>query len=106
MAWLAERMRFHALAAGSERVLRVDFEALLAQPRAVLSSVAAHLQLDPGPLDEAMASPWWHRYAKAGEHAYGPVDRAHDQRLAQERFAGEIARGVAWVRRVSPRHAD
>lgn len=106
MAWLAERMRFDALAAAHDRVLRVDFEALLAEPRTVLSSVVAHLRLDYAHLDEAMASPWWHRYAKAGEHAYGPVDRAHDQRLAQERFAGEIARGVAWVRRVSPRHAD
>ena len=106
MAWLAERMRFHALAAGSERVLRVDFEALLAQPRAVLSSVAAHLQLDPGALDDAVASPWWHRYAKAAEHPYGIADRAHDQQLAQARFAGEIAQGVAWVRGVSPQYAD
>ena len=106
MAWLAERMRFDALAAGSERVLRVDFEALLAQPRAVLSSVAAHLQLDPGALDDAVASPWWHRYAKAADHPYGIADRVHDQQLAQVRFAGEIARGVAWVRGVSPQYAD
>ena len=106
MAWLAERIRFDALAAINDRVLRVDFETLLAEPRAVLSSVVAHLRLDPAHLDDAMASSWWHRYAKAGEHAYGVTDRAHDQRLAQERFAGEIARGLAWVRRISPRHAD
>lgn len=106
MAWLAEHVRFDALAATNDRVLRVDFEALLAEPRAVLSSVVAHLRLEPAHLDDAMASPWWHRYAKAGEHAYGVSDRAHDQRLAHERFASEIAQGVAWVRRVSPRHAD
>ncbi|MCW5579754.1 MAG: hypothetical protein KIS72_00180 [Luteimonas sp.] len=106
MAWLAERLRFDALADASERLLRVDFEDLLAAPRAILSSVAAHLRLDPAHLDDAVASPWWNRYAKAGEHAYGAADRAHDQRLAQTRFAGEIARGVAWVRGVSPRHAD
>lgn len=101
MGWLAERMRFEALASGEfvHRVLRVDFEDLLSSPEAMLSRIAAHLGLDIGGVDRAMASPAWGRYSKAQQHGYGRDDRAHDLALAQERFGEEIARGVAWVER-------
>lgn len=101
MGWLAERLRFDALASGefASRVLRVDFEDLLSSPEATLSSIAAHLELDPDGVARAMASPAWGRYSKAQQHGYGRDDRAHDLALAQQRFGTEIARGVAWVDR-------
>ena len=101
MGWLAERLRFEALASGecASRVLRVDFEDLLAVPEATLARIAAHLALDPDGVARALASPAWGRYSKAQQHGYGRDDRAHDLALAQQRFGDEIARGVAWVER-------
>lgn len=98
MGWLAERIRFESLAqAQPGRVLRVDFEQLLAQPEATLHAIATHLVLDPAGVAAALASPAWHRYAKAQDHGYGRDDRAHDLALAMRRHHAEIEAGVAWV---------
>ena len=98
MGWLAERIRFDALArAQPGRVLRVDFEQLLAQPETVMHAIATHLALDPAGVAAAMDSPAWHRYAKAQDHGYGRDDRAHDLALAMQRHRVEIEAGVAWV---------
>lgn len=98
MGWLAERVRFAALAhAHAQRVLRVDFEQLLTRPEAELHRIAAHLSLDPAGVASAMQSAAWTRYAKAQDHGYGRDDRAHDLALAMQRQAAEIAEGVAWV---------
>lgn len=105
MGWLAERIRFGALAAQfPARVLRVDFEDLLAHPQATLQAVAAHLALDPAGVDRALASPAWGRYSKQQEHGYGAADRAHDLTLATRMHANEIAEGVAWVEAFVRRH--
>lgn len=105
MGWLAERIRFDALAhACPQRVLRVDFEQLLARPEATLHAIATHLELDPSGIAAAMASPAWHRYAKAQDHGYGREDRAHDLALAMQRHDTEIATGVAWVEACAQRH--
>jgi hypothetical protein len=98
MGWLAERLRFHALAqAHPDRSLRVDFERLLAQPESVLGQIATHLALDPAGVAAAMQAPAWGRYAKAQDHGYGRDDRAHDLALALRRHADEIDAGEAWV---------
>lgn len=101
MGWLAERLRFDALASGefTSRVLRINFEDLLASPNTELARIAAHLSLDGDGIAHALASPAWGRYSKAQQHGYGRDDRAHDLALAQQRFGAEIARGVAWVDR-------
>lgn len=100
MGWLAERLRFDALASGehASRVLRVDFEDLLAQPQRELRRIAAHFDLDEAGVDDALASPAWGRYSKAQSHGYSRDDRAHDLALAMHRHAAEIDEGVAWVR--------
>lgn len=100
MGWLAERARFDALVRGAHgaRVLRVDFEALLAQPEATLHAVATHLSLDASKVGAALASPAWQRYSKEQSHQYGRDDRAHDLALAEQRHRDEITAGVAWVR--------
>lgn len=98
MGWLAERVRFAAIAtAHQDRVLRIDFEQLLADPRAVMNAIALHLQLDSAGVEGALRSPAWGRYAKAQDHDYGRDDRAHDLALALQRHAAEIDEGVAWV---------
>lgn len=106
MGWLAERQRFDALARGEcgTRVLRIDFERLLAAPEAVLPQIAAHLQLPDDGVQRALRAPEWNRYAKAQAHRYGRDDRAHDLALAAERFGDEIAAGRTWVERFLRRH--
>ncbi|RDZ26537.1 hypothetical protein [Lysobacter silvisoli] len=99
MGWLAERVRYAAHAAGAQgaRVLRVDFETLLAQPEATLHVIAAHLSLDPAGVPRALSSPAWGRYSKAQSHDYSRNDRAHDLTLALQRHGADIAEGEAWV---------
>lgn len=104
--WLAERLRFDALAAGAhrDRLLRVDFERLLSEPESVLRRIAEHLQLLPDGVPRALHSPWWRRYSKSGTHAYGVEDRRHDLALARERHGGEIAAGIDWVEELLREH--
>ncbi len=106
MGWLAERIRFDAVSNGDDaaRVLRLDFDALLAQPREQLQRVAEHLALDPEGVDPAMASPAWGRYSKAQAHDYSRDDRAHDLALAMQRHGAEIAEGEAWVEALLRQH--
>jgi hypothetical protein len=98
MGWMAERARFAALDRRYEgRVLRVDFEELLAQPESTLQRVAAHLSLDASGVEGVLRSPAWRHYAKAQDHDYGRDDRAHDLALAMQRHHEEISEGTAWV---------
>lgn len=106
MGWLAERLRFDALARGphAARVLRLDFEALLDAPEAALGAVADHLGLPRARLLQALASPAWGRYSKAQAHAYGRQDRRHDLALAMQRHGAGIAAGEAWLAAQLRRH--
>lgn len=98
MGWLAERVRFDAIAqASSGRVLRVDFHALLADRARVLARIAGFLELAPTHLDAALAGDAWGRYAKADTHAYDAGDRAHDLTLSMQRNGEAITRATDWV---------
>jgi hypothetical protein len=105
LGWLAECARFSNLALDpgiAPRLLRLDFEALLADPRAVLAQVAAHLRIEaPAAALEAAISAELGRYAKATEHAYSPADRAADLAESQRRFAAEIDAGLALAQRLA-----
>lgn len=99
MGWMAERLRFDALVTGAHaaRVVRLDFEELLADPPRELGRVADHFGLDAAGLGGALASPEWRRYSKATSHDYGRDDRAHDLALSMQKHAAQIAEGEAWV---------
>lgn len=99
MGWLAEQARFSQLAQmHGARVLRLDFERLLAAPHAALQAVAAHFGLGSEGVARAAGADAWTRYSKAPDHGYGPDDRAHDLALAARRFEAPLAEGLAWVR--------
>lgn len=104
--WLGERVRFAALSAGTMggRVLRIDFEALLAEPQATLSAIAAHLHLDADGVELATSARAWQRYSKAAAHHYDRQDRQHDLALARRRFAAQIEEGMRWAREFVARH--
>ena len=100
-AWLAEQARHAAIAAREPgRMLRVDFDALLAGGAAALAPIARHFGL---PDDEGALATAWHpdvlgRYAKAREHAYTAADRDADLAESRRRHGEAIAAGL--------RHAD
>lgn len=105
LGWVGECARFANLAADAgiaPRLLRLDFETLLEDPRGVLASVAEHLRIEApaASLDAACAAELG-RYAKATEHAYSPADRAADLAESQRRFGDEIDAGMALARRLA-----
>jgi hypothetical protein len=106
LGWLSERVRFHDAAQGEHaaRVLRVDFERLLAAPGDVLAQIASHLQLPHDGVQAALDSPAWLRYSKADAYAYDAADRQHDLALSARRFAAEIEAGERWLDRFLKQH--
>jgi hypothetical protein len=105
LGWIAECARFATLAADrgiAPRLLRLDFESLLADPRGVLAQVAAHLGISApdAALDAALAAEMG-RYAKATEHAYSPADRAADLAESKRRFGAEIDAGITLAQRLA-----
>lgn len=105
MGWVAERLRFAALArAYAGRVLRIDFEQLLAEPESTLARIAMHLGLAPEGVGGAVRSSAWSRYSKAQSHGYGPEDRAHDLMLAMQRHGADIVHAEQWRDAFLQRH--
>lgn len=99
MVWLAERARLGTLRAGSEgvRLLHVDFEELLGDPRETLARIALHLGGDDAWIDDALRSPVWGRYSKAQQHGYGVDDRRHDLARSMELNAAAIREAEAFA---------
>ena len=99
LGWLAEQMRFDALAKGrhGDRVLRLDFDALLDEPARELDRIATHFDLDPARVSDAVASPAWGRYSKAQSHGYGRDDRQHDLGLSMQSFGADISDAESWI---------
>ncbi|HET9484109.1 MAG TPA: hypothetical protein VFO79_09145, partial [Xanthomonadales bacterium] len=107
LGWIAERARFAAArAAHGERVLELDFAALLDGGSAVLARIAEHFGLAH---DDAALARAWHpevlgRYAKARDHAYSRADRDADLAQARRRFAAEIGAGLRYAETLYARY--
>jgi hypothetical protein len=106
LAWVVETTTHAQLkTAFGDRVLALNFEALLADPAAALRSVCSHFELTPAEnLAERIArSGVMQRYAKAPEAPYSPALR--NQLLTQARalHASEIARGRRWIEELTTR---
>ena len=109
MGWIAELSRFNQLVgtpALQERLQRVDFETLLANPGLQLTAVKKHLQLPGEALDDdsVMKLAVMRGYAKSPTHPYTPSDRKHDLDQSRQRFGAEIARGMRWAWEFVERH--
>jgi hypothetical protein len=100
MSWLTESLTQHqALQQFGGRILRVDFDAVLADVQGNMARVAAHFGLpaDERYLAEVARSPVLTRYAKAPEHAYTPELRAQILNEVRRTHAVEIRKGLAWL---------
>ena len=100
MSWLTETLTQHqaSLRFGS-RLVKVDFDDVLADVPDALARIAAHFGL---PHDEAFTaavarSQALATYSKAPEHAYSPALRAQILTEARSRHGAEIRKGLAWL---------
>jgi hypothetical protein len=108
LGWLAESLsRRDAVTAHGSRVMRLDFDAFLADVPGQLARVASHFGLaaDAAVLAKAATGPVLGRYSKAPQLPFPPGERA--ARLAESRRSNrdEIARGLAWLERLGAEDA-
>jgi hypothetical protein len=100
MSWLAETWNQHdAVARLGERIVALDFDALLADVTGAVRRVAAHfnLPLDSHWLDDIARSPVLTRYSKSPDFEYSPQVRRELLRQSRQNNAAQIAAGLRWL---------
>jgi hypothetical protein len=108
MGWLTETATQHeVLQRFTGRVIREDFDAVLADVAGSMARITAHFGLtaDERYLSMIARSPALTRYAKAPEHAYTPDLRTQILGEARRAHAAEIRKGLAWLEGVARTNA-
>jgi len=103
MSWLAQQLLWRAMrsnGASAGRLLAIDFDDFLADPRSHLFALAKHLgyAVDPFTLAPQRCAELLARYAKDPAQRFDAETRRHEIDTANRRFADEIARGMTWAR--------
>jgi hypothetical protein len=107
-SWLAETWSQHkTIDAQGERVLGVDFDALLGDVPGQIERIVTHLGLphDPAYLIGIAKSPVLTRYAKAPEHLFSADTRAQILSEARTAQAAEIRKGLEWLDKMATANA-
>lgn len=107
MTWAAETLtQREAERSFGQRVLSLDFDALLGAPSDTLRRACAHLALRaPEPFFANLAdNPVLRRYAKAPEHPYTPQLRSEILAASRARNGDEIRKGLLWIERLAQQH--
>lgn len=107
LAYLAENLaRTKAEQWGGERVLALDFEAVLADLSGALDRVFAHfgLAIPANRVAAIAAGSIAAQYAKAPDQVYSAALRAAVLDEARQKAGGEIARGLRWLEAAGARH--
>ena len=103
-SWLAETWSQRtALDSDGDRIIAVDFDALLADVPGQMRRIAEHFGLPPDApfLANIERSPALTRYSKAPEQEYSPALRAQILAESRERNKDEIRKGLAWLERTA-----
>jgi hypothetical protein len=104
VSWACEMTALHAAhVRAQDRVMLVDFDKFLAEPAPLLLAAFKHLGIDASAADVAaiLAGPDMSRYSKAPEYSYDSKLRSDVLNQARAQHAGEIARGLNWLDRLS-----
>ncbi|HTT96550.1 MAG TPA: hypothetical protein VMF58_00760 [Rhizomicrobium sp.] len=104
MSWLSERMTQGALLRDfGDRILSVDFDALLQWTERVLGLILSHFAVPQTPeqIARIARSPALTRYSKAPEHEYSPARRKALLDQARAAYAGEIGAALDWLRKIA-----
>jgi hypothetical protein len=107
MSWLCEMTALcRAAERFTARVLWVNFDSFLAEPRAGLAQILAALGARPAAdeVESLVAGPLMRRYSKAPEYAYDAALRREVLRSAELEHADEIRRGIGWLQQQAGRH--
>ena len=107
LGWVCEALSLAAIASDfPDRVLWLDFEALLARPAYWLAACLHRLGRPYGQdaIAPMLASPEFGRYAKAREHGYDAGLRRRLLDEARVAHAAEIERGLAWLNAAAAEH--
>jgi hypothetical protein len=88
------------------RILRLDFDAFLADPGQHLSAAFRHLQIDASAaeVNDIIQGPDMHRYSKAPEYAYDAALRRDVLDQARALHGPAIMRGLTWLDRAADEH--
>ena len=109
MSWLCEMTVLHQAASRcGNRVLWVDFDRFLSDPAAGLLAIFRALgaaDLAAGEIEALVRGPLMNQYSKAPEYAYDAALRQEVLLSAEQEHAGEIRRGMNWLRNVGRRNA-
>jgi hypothetical protein len=108
MSWASEAAALaDAAAPAADRVLAVDFDAMLAAPRDTLAAVFAHFgrEVPAAEIAAIAAGPDMTRYAKAPAHGYDAALRTTVLDQARREHAGEMRKAMAWLDRAASEHA-
>jgi len=100
LGWACEMSALaKAARSAGDRVLRLDFDRFLDEPKTHLAAAFHHLDIDATERDvqAILDGPDMQRYSKAPEHAYDAVLRRSVLDEARATHAAEIARGLAWL---------
>ena len=100
MTWAAETVNAAAIGnAVGPRLLRLDFDDLLADPCATLARACAHLGIVANApyLAGANESPLLRVYSKAMDLPFSPELRQEILRQSRSRHGAEISKGLAWL---------
>jgi hypothetical protein len=104
MSWLTESLtQRDAVERLADRVLTVDFDALLADVAGGMDRIVRHfgVTIDPGRISALARSTTLTRYSKAPEHAYTPELRAQVLGDSRNRNREEIRKGRNWLERLA-----
>jgi hypothetical protein len=104
LSWACETSAL-AQAAGraGARILQIDFDRFLADPKSLLLAALTHLRIPAGPaeVEAIVAGPLMHRYSKAPEFAYDTALRQAVIGEARTRYGDEIRLGLSWLDRMA-----
>lgn len=107
LSWLAEQLTHDRLShPWPGRMLRLDFDAFLADPSAHLDAVFHHLRIErPTSLGcDVSAHVLMRQYSKSPERVYSSADRSARLKLSRRENAAEIACGLTWLERLAGNH--
>jgi hypothetical protein len=107
LAYLAENLaRTEAERSGGERVLALDFDAVLADMGGTLERVFTHfgLAIPASRAAGIAAGSVATQYAKAPDQVYSAALRAAVLDEARQKAGGEITRGLRWLEAIGARH--
>jgi hypothetical protein len=100
LTWLVERLTQARVAAEfGERLLSVDFEAMLSDLPATLQRVAVHFGIagDSAHIERVARGPLLRQYSKAPQQSFSAELRVAILAASRRDNAAEIARGRAWL---------